>query len=172
MPRSAYIMLSVSGSVDQFQNKLSIFDVVEVITVSSFQEESQAKQPGKSLDMEQSTRVADPTPAIMGPPLRLVSTWMREEGDTPEIRFESQVACLCPDGQELFITAPQELQFSEFFHRLIVPEFQFPDLPLAGVYLLEGRLRRAGDQSWEWRQTYPFLVRELPAAQPSESSSS
>lgn len=155
MPRPAYIMFSRSGSVDQFKNRLSCFEAVETVDVfKNTPEEIQQTLSGKS------RRARDK--------FWLVSTWMKDEGDTAEAVFEFQLTCIGPDGNNFIEGEVVKFSFPPdiSFHRITVPELEIPGYPVVGLYTFHAKLRRDGEQEWIAEQQYPFIVRQLEAPPP------
>jgi len=151
MARPAYIVFAESGAIDQPTNRASFFNVVENLDV-----------------IQQEGNATPPAGAGQRATFRIVVAWMKEPADTPDIVFESEVVCLAPSGEPFFgghattFTFPPEINF----HRLYVNDLHIPGFPALGVYNIEARLRRRGEEGWTTRQTYPFLVRQVAAPNP------
>ena len=94
----------------------------------------------------------------------LVAVWMKEDGDSEGVAYETRVICTGPSGM-IFSTGDDKLPFTFepgiLFHRLTVPEFELPGFPALGTYIVEAAIREAGSEDeWFAKQTYPFVVRE------------
>jgi hypothetical protein len=174
MPLPAYVILSDSGSVDQLTHRVSIFNIVEAFNVA-LQEELVSAAPNSQPQPNAGIETNAPATGIerripITTKTRIVTAWMKEEGDTPQDNFDLQVACIAPDGSEFFYTQVTTFAFTLWFHRLNVEAPPIPGFPQLGVYRLESRLRRTGQQEWQWRQSFPFVVQETqptyPAAAP------
>lgn len=161
MPRPAYIVCAQSGSVDQYTNRASMFDIVEVFKAS--QRPTSAEEVKKlEAAFGEDAPTEDGLSIFVAELLRLriLCTWMRSPEDSPTDRFESQIAIVTPDGQDFVKTVTTPTLFTQVFHRVFVPEMRLPGFPGLGTYLVEGRLRREGATDWEWRQSFPFVVQE------------
>ncbi len=143
MPLPAYLMFTESGSVDQHTHRVSLFGVVEVISVVARIQGSESP------------------PAVLRKQ-RITSVWLREPSDTEDDAFEFQVACLSPDGTELFQGDVVPFHFKAHFHRFDVVDVQMLGFVALGIHFIEGRLRRSGQDAWEWRHNFPFVVQENP----------
>lgn len=153
MAQPAYIMMAESGAIDARSNRVSLFEVVEVVEVTP----RQAADPPP----EQSRARAD----------RVLVVWMKDEADTPDVAYETQLACVAPDGTDFFVayTTPFRFPAGAQFFRAITTDLKIPGFPTVGVYRLEGRLRREGDTGWAARQSFPFLV-QIKASPPPEAA--
>ena len=147
MPRSGYVMFAHSGANDQLSNLVSLFDIIEIINV--FQSNATIQIPPFANLVQN----------------RIVVAWLREDGDLDTDRFEGQIACLNPDGTDLFAMDAEPFSFTSPFFRWTapIPPFGFNVL---GTHQIEARLRRVGQQEWTCRQTFPFIVQAgaLPPA--------
>src|ERR1051326_602499 len=140
MPRPAYMICSTGGAVDAYTQSLNCFNVVELIHV-------QKQEPSKPA-----------TPLS----LRVVATWMKEEGDEPDTVFEAEISARFEKDSEPIMYG----QFPTFsfgvkpFHRLILPDIRFPGFPKLGVLLIECRIKQQDQDAWLDTQMYPLLIRE------------
>jgi hypothetical protein len=147
MPRPVYVLLAEAGHIDRRTNLVSVFNIVEVVEVSR--------------------NVADaPTQLPAGVPqtYNILAAWMKEDGDASDDVFESQLACLAPDGTDFFVSPVVDFNFNLPYHRVHVREAAIPGFPAIGVFVIEARLRRAGQEDWQLRQQFPFFVREIVIA--------
>src|SRR5215831_11683652 len=109
MPRPAYIVCSQLGSIDQYTNSISCFNIVEGLGAI-------AAPDGP-----------DGQPATRGetfPPIRIVATWLRDEDESPDQTFESEIWVLfrSPQGEQpLGIGRYEPFSFSTRYYRCIVP---------------------------------------------------
>jgi hypothetical protein len=136
MPRPGYVMFANSGANDQVTNLVSLFDIIEIINVY---------QPDQPIQM------------MTAKPNRIVVAWLRQDGDSDADRFEGQIACVNPDGTDLFAAVAEPFSFTSPFYRWTVPVLPFGFNAL-GIHQIEARLRRVGQQEWLCRQTFPFVV--------------
>jgi hypothetical protein len=147
MPRPGYVMFALSGADDRVSNLVSLFDIVEVINVF---------QPDPAIQFNQ----------IASKPNRIVVTWLREDVDTDTDRFEGQIACVGPDGIDLFAYNAETFSFHPAapFYRWTAPIMPF-GFNVLGVHQIEARLRRVGEQEWLYRQSFPFVVQAMQQPQ-------
>jgi hypothetical protein len=150
MPRPAYIMFSRSGAVDQYRNFASFFEAVE--TVDAFKTPPEAVELVKKGNLPKRVRDA----------FWLVCTWMKEEEDTPDVVFESKVTCTDPNGETFFEGAPIQFSFEQGinFYRVTVPDLILQGFPVVGVYAIEAKVSRLGEDNWVGSMSYHFLVKE------------
>ena len=155
MARAAYIVFSQSGSIDEATNGISFFNVIEGVEGST-PIEGEKVPPGTSLGLK----------------ARLVATWMKEEGDTPDVKYEGEIICTSPKGTPIFAGEFPAFSFAENIHfqRITIKELYMPGFPEMGMYIIEARLRREGQTDWIARQTYPFHIRMANEA-PSDPAS-
>jgi hypothetical protein len=142
MPRPAYLICSSSNAIDQQTNRASFFDVIDSLDV--FPIPVPPTPPGF------------PAPSLM----RAIAAWLRTDDDSPDAAYESQMACITPSGDDLFVTKPSEFVFKAPFHRIIVAHIPAIGFSSMGVYCVEARLRRVGESEWSLRQQFPFIVRQ------------
>jgi len=172
MPRPVYILFCDSGSVDNHTNRVSLFNVIEIFKVLLNPTEGAEDQVKSTI--EAGTRIS----SKLGGGQRVTAVWMREDGDTPDAVFETQLTCLAPDGTSLFSSPMLTFSFKTWFQRFDVYSLHIPGFPSLGVYAIESRVRRVGEQEWQWRQSFPFVVEEfkpaptksLPDAAPDENT--
>jgi hypothetical protein len=151
MARPAYIMFSQAVSVDQSNNGISFFSVIEGVGVAPF-------VPGE----------AAPDNATLGINARLAVCWMREAEDTSDVVFETDINCASERGEQVFTGPIQRFSFlpNSYFQRVLTANLRIPGFPSLGMYFIESRLRRLGETEWATRQTFPFHVGELPPPPP------
>lgn len=160
MPRPMYIICSQAGALDQYTNGISFFNVIESIR-------------GMEVKPPVEGGIAVVAPLLM----RLAAAWLREETDTPEQEFESQLVVLAPVSNEPLAS----VQFPPFrfvapVHRLVVPQLILsPHAELVpGILRFECSIRRVGETGWSRRQEYVVpveVVGESKAdAKPSEAT--
>jgi len=151
MPRPVYVIFANSGSIDQTSNMVSIFDVIEIVNVFK--------------------KVSDSTSYLIPQKTnRITAVWMRETVDKVADKFQGQLACVDPENAELFVSEVIEFSFEFPFYRFASQVF-LVGFNTLGTHLIEARLRRAGEEGWTWRQTFPFIVQEgiLPSTIPTEA---
>jgi hypothetical protein len=142
MPRPGYIICSVSGSLDSYINTMSAFNIIESIEI-----EEARPQPGQVIKAHDFR-------------MRVITAWFKEDTDSVKQLFEAEIVALAPKtDQEVFTARFPSFRFSAPLHRLILPDFSFPTVPLASGFLrLECRVRKVGETGWTWRQQYPIAV--------------
>ena len=87
---------------------------------------------------------------------------MRDAADQDDDVFETVITCIGPDGGDVFSGETVPFSFGKHicFFRLTVPDLGLPGYPMLGTYVIEGKVRKAGDKEWTASQEYPFYVRE------------
>jgi hypothetical protein len=149
MPKPNYIICSLVGAYDEFTKSVSFFSLLEVLPVAEARAD---KEPSPESDI------------VIA---RVVMSWIREEGDGQDQMMEAQIVAIYPDGDEKVLAGFEPFSFSQPIHRHMVPFTMFPRPKKPGSLKLEGRLRRAGEPGWEWRQTYTIVFTEpSPPAPP------
>jgi hypothetical protein len=155
MPLPAYLICSEGVSIDKDANKVTLFNVSEQIGIIPKAQLEQAGLPASPLL------------------LRIISVWMREDNDPPDIRFENQFVLHFPQTAEM-IVSQAEFSFlaSARFHRIFTQPIFVPGVPGPGLLKIESRLRRTGDADWLHRQFFYIelsaieVAMLLPVAQP------
>lgn len=150
MPIPAYIVLSESGAIDSHTNRTSMFDFIEVLQVK------------KTGDAQQQQSQKAPQQSPKAKTYRLVASWMKEESDSPDDEFDMEIVCLAPDGAKLMHTETDRFKFVLSSHRYYIPEIPVPGFNVLGIHFFEARLKRAASSEWQWKQSYPILVKEIP----------
>jgi hypothetical protein len=165
MPRPGYLICAASGSLDQYTEAVSLFNIIESIGVSAVNPRGDGT-------------IAIPPPMSM----RIIAVWLKGENDAPEDRFETEIAGYAPvDGRPLFRADFPAFQFGNPVRRFIVPAVVFPPTTVVapGLMRFECGIRREGDASWLVVQQYFVVVVEaadegetpqLPAEPPESSS--
>ncbi len=165
MPRPGYIICASSGAIDGKTNRSSMFDLLEAIVVHP---KKLSLSPPTTAASEPDLQVsADILKALFeANTIRVLSVWVRDEGDTPEVVYESQLACVAPSGEDLLAIPSAQFFFTKPFHRLIARGVPLMlDYPAPGLYHFESRVRRQGETDWQHRQSYPYLVQHPEPAQ-------
>jgi hypothetical protein len=155
MPKPSYIICSQSGAFDEQDERVSIFEVAESIMVAN------TATAARALPL-------DWRPGHLT--VRITTCWMREDSDDPAQQFETQVAILFPDGSDAMASNVIPFHFEKRFYRRIFSHVPL-ELPIdfpEGIYSIEGRLRKTGEQTWSIRQVFPMLVEYAP--EPSQRS--
>jgi hypothetical protein len=152
MPKPGYMICSQSGSLDQFANAVSCFYIMEVIQFFKMP----PGQPG------QKVKFTGPPSGIPRPIfMRLAATWLKEETDSLEQAFVSQVVARFPNqSEESLIAEFVEFSFLEPMHRLIIPEMLLPPPICSGIIILECKVRRAQEKDWIATQSFPIIAQE------------
>jgi len=147
MPRPAYILFAESGSLDEFTNQVSAFNIVELIIV---RKSIPDLPPFPSRQIKRK--------------FRLIAAWIKDDGDTPDVVFQIQLSCFDQAGRAIYTSGIDSFSFTpdSYFHRYIASTVEFNGFPSLGEYSVEARLRRVGEQEWMVRQSFPFLVMEIP----------
>jgi hypothetical protein len=142
MPAPGYIICSESGAQDLSTNKASVFNVLESMQIA-------ALPPGQM------------APAAT---VRLVCTWIREDGDTDETRFQAEAVLHFPNAAQERVVNPTPIEFAFAgplqrltFQGIPITEFHGP-----GMLYIEVRLRRIGEADWLARHRFPIILQEMP----------
>jgi hypothetical protein len=156
MPLPIHLICSESGAIDETTKLASFFNLIEKLQFAKIE-----IQPG----------VAQ---AINMVSLRLSALWMREEGDLPETVFEVHFVAIVPNAPQEVDLARGTFQFAGPLQRVNVPGVHIIQFYGSGILRLEARIRKAGEESWINRMSYPIIVEETnppkhatPAAKPS-----
>lgn len=139
MPVPVFILCSEAGSVDRQRNLVSLFNIIEKVTVTPLPE-SEAKRLRPSN-------------------IRVTAAWLGEAGDS-EAEFEAQLAVVTADGSEAlrgealpFRVPPNKLH--RFLYDVNGNGFFGAS---AGVAWVESRVRRKGDKGEWFVQRTPVIV--------------
>lgn len=144
MPQPAYIICASSVVTDEVTKFVSLFNVIEAFIVATSDDPNVA---------------AIPLPPGAGPSaFKVVAAWIREDGDSPNVPFECQIALVSPEGRDVFFSQPTPFNFVTNFFRLTTSEIRLPGFPSLGLFRMEGRVRRVGETEWLARQSFPLLV--------------
>jgi hypothetical protein len=150
MPRPGYIICSASGSLDQYTNAVSIFGVIESVTVGEAR-----PQPGGTVAV---------TPLSM----RVIATWLKGDEDAPDHKFETQIVAFVQGREKEVIRADFDpFVFNTIVRRFVLPEVVFPPtlaIP-AGLLRFESRIRRKDAPEWGERQEYLIVVEQERAVE-------
>ncbi len=147
MPLPAYLICCEGVSVDREANKITAFNVCEQIHLIDTEQ----------LRRHTAERAAQNIPPLtMGGPtlVRIVSTWLKENTDTPDVRYETQFAFLFPGQADEIVVGQVEIRFDATFHRVTTPPTFIPGFPEPGILRIESRIRRVGDADWLHRQFF------------------
>ncbi len=144
MPRHVYTICSRLGSEDKFTGLVSLYHVIEALTMTR-------PLPGQS---------AIPFT------FRITSVWMKEDNDDAEQEYEFRLLLrLPPDGREIDIAnnrfrfnGPCRRIVSEAFLQSLVPDQAFEGLDGLGLMNVVCGIRPAGTQVWN-DQSYPILLK-------------
>jgi hypothetical protein len=153
MPRPVYLLCCQSSSIDQATNRISLFNVVEEIHVVLIKEQGKLPAP------------------MIGSTLRVVSTWMREEGDDPEQPFHVEFAVKIPTptgSPEEVVFSGAEVRFGAPFHRLVTADIGYAYFPCPGILWFECRIRKKEETDWIARQEFPILLTVVEGLPPSQ----
>jgi hypothetical protein len=150
MPRPLYIICSEDGSQDAITNLMSFFNVLEKILFVRH-------------------RDGDTQPALLFK-FHAVSVWTREETDSPEDEFESELSMYTPpNGNRVSLGGSHRFKFEagRRFMR-IASRYQGPaPFESSGILRFESRIRKVGTEEWT-TQEYSLEVEEAP--QPTDSA--
>jgi hypothetical protein len=141
MPLPTYIICSLSGAQDAATGSVSAFDILESIQFAALPQGQLAAAPL----------------------MRVVSTWMRQDDDMPETRFQAELVLHIPNmAQEQIATpAPVEFVFARPLQRLTWQGIPITDLHGPGTMYVEVRVRRSGEQNWLGSHRFPIIVQEI-----------
>jgi hypothetical protein len=149
MPRPAYIVCSLLGSIDQYTNAPSCFNIVESINI----EDTLGTAAGR----------AAPDPDEDPLVLRVLATWLREPDEPDDRKYECELLVLLKDSkgtQPLAAVQFDPFLFTAPFYRCTVPQLPLPHMPGPGLMTIETRIRPIGTEEWVARQSFPILVIE------------
>jgi len=150
MPRAGYIVCSALGALDQYTNLVSCFNIIEEIPVFSLPSVPTGHQV-------RITAAGIPRPI----PLRIVSTWLKEEAEAPELEYEAECVARFPGHvDEILVGRFEKVVFTSAVMRLVVPEWVLP-FPMpggTGVLTIDLRLRRKGENKWLLTQSFPIVL--------------
>jgi hypothetical protein len=163
MPRPVYIICSDSGAIDHRTNQLSIFNVLESIDVTPL-----ASLPGG--DKVPNELIAF-LRGLLPVDIRVTAVWMRDDADSADQVFETEVVGSDPGGKPLFRATVNDFSFTVPFHRINIARVKLPGFTSLGVHTVESRLRRKGDTDWPWVQSFPFVVQEKEVPKATEPTS-
>ncbi|MBA4189462.1 MAG: hypothetical protein C0467_15840 [Planctomycetaceae bacterium] len=155
MPRPVYQLLSHSYSVDEDTKLVSIYEVVDTITVLKLP----APAPG---------RVA----FFAFRPMAVLSCWAIDlgKGDSFDDKFEFELELQHPDGSVMPF-AKTEFQFilPHLAKRFQIRLEEAITWPKGGVAVIEGRVRKVGTQKW-LTQSYLLNVKIEQPAEPTSTA--
>jgi hypothetical protein len=137
------MICSADGAIDRETNRLSAFNVYETIMVA------------KAENVQNAQKVVG-IPAVM----RIVTTWLRDESDSPETKFEYNLTLEMPGLAEI-LAATGEFFFSTLFHRMYTTDLQIPAFPTTGVLTIRGKIRPVGSSDWAAQQNILLMVQEF-----------
>jgi len=146
MASPVYLICARSTSEDRHTNLVSLFSIMERVTIFQYKKDTpQSLPPGVSRN-----------PFY---PFRIVAVWMKSDGDTPDVEFETEVELIKPTGER--ITALHEqFRFSKShdLQRIVVDiDGPQPFGLVAGLFVVEAKLRRVGAQAWT-KMRYPIRI--------------
>lgn len=145
MAKPLYIVCAESGVEGKEKNLISIFNVLEKVTLS--------------IESLEKSDPSGPAKAVIQPlMLWAIAVWMKEEGDEGR-QFESQFVVFSPDGAEIIKAEPKVFGFvsgkylTRMILRLQLVVTSFPE----GFLRIQSRIREVGKTEW-LSQEYPILV--------------
>jgi hypothetical protein len=144
MPRPVYIICSESGAEDVRTGIVSHFQVVEKIQVTLLPLETGGLPVSQVIS------------------LRMTAVWMKSPDDIFDQEYELETAFYLPPDDTMRV-----VQTGRFSFGPDAPLFRSvafgpcPTFVASGLFRVESRIRRVGDQEW-LRQDYPILVEILP----------
>ncbi len=142
MARPLYMLCCLSGAVDKASNQVSHFNIVEQL---------QLHVPPRSLP---DGSIPVPIPLQ----LQVVSTWVRDDEDAPNDKFEVEVL-LDHTGEKTRPIHKSTFQFEESRNHRFTINLAIQPRPdsKSGIYRFEARIRKAGTKRWR-RQEYVVPV--------------
>ncbi len=155
MPVPGHIIAAMSGAIDRHTNRANFFNVIETVEVSLADAQPIPHEPG-TLE----------TLSVGALRIFIVAMWIREDGDRPEDQFETEIWCKMADGTPVFMTPPIQFSFTRPCHRLVIQERELPGFPALGIYTIESRIRRAGEQESLKTMSCSFVVQERGSPPP------
>lgn len=157
MPTPVYIICAESGVQDKERNLVSIFNVLEKMTV-----QVQIVPAGHKPSRPQQ---------ILSLRLWVIAVWRGEPGDEKD-EFETEFRLVLPDGKVRQPTTSKTFRFDPVRDlRRFILRMEFADAPPEGVMRIQNRLRKVGTDQW-FTQEYlvPVEVQTIEAKMGAESS--
>lgn len=142
MAKLTYAILCRSAAVDQFTQSLSIFDVVEGVTIET---------PDQSILPAKRGEVITQVPGF---PMILVTSWRRSDIDIPET-INCRVGILSASGQQLG-SAPLQVDLSAVISGRVL--MKIPLFPVSGEGTYTLRTEMETQAGWDNIHEYPFSL--------------
>lgn len=134
MPRPLYLICSKSGSEDKQTGLLSMYHVLERLALAP-------QEPDR------------PRPPFS---FRIVSAWLREEGDDKEQEYEFSVLLHFPSEDQGREVAKDSFYLTHPIYRIVI-NAQLGGCDGPGILTVESRIRPVGTEDWVV-QAFPILV--------------
>ena len=152
MPLPVFIICSEGGSVDRYTNQLSIYDVIEKITLEPMLEARPSESSGTFLEMQPGGRQT----AFNS--IRMVALWRQAPGDEGQ-ELEFKTSLRIPGEQDEVILGQGRFVYKTTLHRLIAT--MHTGLPVrSGEIVVTSSVRRP-EQEWTTQEyRIPVEVRE------------
>jgi hypothetical protein len=101
MPIKRWTIICMRAVVDRFNGAMSLFDIVEVASMS-----------GPASQVEEIRKTASEGMAILTPKITVVSLWTRSQAEVPEFG-KTKMLVFSPDGKELAETAELKVNLQD-----------------------------------------------------------
>jgi hypothetical protein len=154
MPQHVWSVLCQKGILDQFSNQVTLLDVVENLSIETYDDAVRAARDGKQV--------------VIPIKIHLVSMWARGDFDVPET-FISRHVLVLPDGTEIApdhgTRAVDLVQYRRIRQFVRIEGFRFIG---AGVYRFLIQWRASDANEWATVGNVPFDVelKVVPEAPP------
>jgi hypothetical protein len=154
MPKPAYIICATGIAEDKRTELLTFFKVIEAYDVVLVNDLQQPANPD--------TTTKKPK-VVFGIEMNVMAVWLQEETDSFDDQFESEIALVAPDGTDVTSVAHAQFSFNPkgLLYRCPVLNFIIPGFPGLGIFRMEARIKKAGEDDWRERQSFPIIVREM-----------
>lgn len=158
MPSPVYIIAAESVSEDRETNLVSLFHVLEVITV----EVSVVRTPNPTPN---ESRVEH---HVSGKPMVVIAVWMKNPSDDTNAVYEHQFVLRYPDGTEKMLHQLDEVAFPSEAKKLTRHGLKFANfMPKQnGVHRFVSRMRLVAGADWIEQQFPLDCVVSLPKNDP------
>ena len=141
MPRPVFMICSEMASENKKDNQLSIFGVIEMLTLQ--------------IAAKEGATVPPPERSIKS---RIIAAWLKEEADEG-VEFEEQVVFHLPGATDEVVAAEQRFRFDDemCIHRISLQMLGWPPMATPGLFRIECRVRPVGEEHW-MSQEYPIVI--------------
>lgn len=158
MAEPFFIICSEGGSVDRFTNLVSVFGILESITISV--------NKGSDGDSNGRTILSPNVKVISSFDFRVTAAWRASQDDIDEeAKYDSRITLTLPSG-ELLTPLERTFVFSGPLHRMIAGVVISPEkVAFTGDVIARAEIKKSADASWI-TQEYRFSITHEPGADP------